>query len=61
MEAILSSISTVGFPIVAWIITFAYMQKQEQQHKEEVNNLTNVVKELSVTISSLQQLLEDKL
>lgn len=61
MQDLMTAIQTTGFPIAAWIFTFVYMQKQNGDHKEEVTALSSVIKELQVTVASLQQLLEDKL
>lgn len=61
MTEIMEAIQSVGFPIAAWCFTFLYMQKQSQDHKEEVKSLSEVIENLRITVASLQQLLEDKL
>lgn len=58
---ILGAISTIGFPIVACIMLFVYLQNESKNHKDEVNDLKNVISENNAILASLKQLIEDKL
>lgn len=58
---ILTAISTIGFPIVACVILFWYLQTESKNHKDEVNDLKNVISENNAILASLKQLIEDKL
>ena len=57
----LQAVSTVGFPIAACYILFTYMKKEQENHKEEVNGLKNVIAENNAILAQLKQLIEDKL
>ena len=61
INAGLSAISTVGFPIAACIIMFRYMNKEQENHKAEVDSLKTVLSENNVILAQLKQLIEDKL
>ena len=57
LQTITSLISSVGFPIVCCIALFVQMNKTTQQHKEEidklseaVNNNTNVMNQLKARL-----------
>lgn len=58
MEEILSAISTVGFPIAAWVITFLYMCKSNDRHKEEVDKLSDSYQKLASVLDRLTVMLE---
>lgn len=61
MEEVTTVISTVGFPIAMCILLFWYMQQQMKTHKEETDQLKNVINENNVILAGLKQLIEDKL
>lgn len=58
---VLSAISTIGFPIVACIMLFYYLQAESKNHKSEVDDLKAVISENNAILASLKQLIEDKL
>lgn len=60
-DAIVTAIGSVGFPIVFCILLFAYVREQTKTHKEEVDELKNVIAENNNILSALKQLIEDKL
>ena len=71
-QAITTLISTVGFPIAAfcwsaWMIkkerddSRSEMEKVRAEHKTEVQELTKVLSENNSILSSLKQLIEDKI
>lgn len=54
-------ISTIGFPIAACCAIFYMMNKEREDHKNEVNTLKDVISNINETLASLKQLIEDKL
>ena len=59
-QVILNAISTVGFPIVMCIILIYVVNKQNEEHKEEMskiteslNNNTLVIQHLTDTITGI--------
>lgn len=58
---IFSAISTIGFPIVACIMLFWYLQTESKNHKDEVADLKSVISENNTILAALKQLIEDKL
>lgn len=61
IDAIMTAIGSVGFPIVFCILLFAYVREQTKTHKEEVDELKNVIAENNNILAALKQLIEDKL
>ena len=62
-QVIINAISTVGFPIVMCIILLYSVNKQNEEHKEEMakiteslNNNTLVIQHLTDTISNINGL-----
>ena len=62
-QVIINAISTVGFPIVMCIILLYIVNKQNEEHKEEMakitaslNNNTLVIQHLTDTISNINGL-----
>lgn len=58
MEEIMQAISTVGFPIVAWLVTFTYMCKNDKMHKQEVDALSESFEKMSMLMESIKTLLQ---
>ena len=63
---ITQAIASVGFPIVACAVMFRYLEKEREDHKEEIasmtkalNENTNVIKELKNIIERLTDRKED--
>jgi hypothetical protein len=61
MEEITNFISSVGFPIGAYLLMFFYMKEQTKAHLEEVNELKSVINENTVMVNRLSQLIEDSM
>lgn len=61
MEEIAQIVSTTGFPIAMCVLLFIYMKEQMKTHKEETDQLKDVITENTIMLASLKQLLEDKL
>lgn len=60
IDIIVSAISTVGFPIAMCVIMFWFLNKEQQTHKEEMNELKDVIAKNNEVLASLKQLIEDK-
>ena len=60
IDIIVSAISTVGFPIAMCVIMFWFLNKEQQTHKEEMNELKDVISKNNEVLASLKQLIEDK-
>lgn len=52
-SALTTLISSVGFPIVACIALFMQNSKQEIQHREEMNELKNVIENNTLILKEL--------
>lgn len=50
---ILQAIGTVGFPIVATCALFWKMNKQDDDHKEEMNKVTEAVNNNTIALTKL--------
>ena len=50
MEEIVSTISTVGFPIFAFLLIFWYVNKKDEQQREELNALRDTILKLNDTV-----------
>ena len=66
-QVIINAISTVGFPIVMCLILLYVVNKQNEEHKEEMakiteslNNNTLVIQHLTDTITSVTKLESEK-
>ena len=57
---IMTAISTVGFPIAMCILIFWRMNKESEDHKQEVSTLKETIAENTTILAQLKQLLEDK-
>lgn len=51
---LITLISNLGFPIVMCILLFWRMNKQDEQHKLEIDNLTSVINDLKIVITELK-------
>ena len=54
-------ISTIGFPIAACCAIFYMMNKEREDHKNEITTLKDVISNINETLAALKQLIEDKL
>ncbi len=54
-------ISTIGFPIVMCIIIFKHLDKEREDHKEEISSLKDILSDTKNVIAELKQLIQDKL
>lgn len=50
---VLQAVSTVGFPIVCCGALFWYVNKQGEQHKEEMEKMTEALENNTIAITEL--------
>lgn len=60
-QMVITAISTVGFPIVMCGALFWKMDKQDKEHKEEMNKSTEAINNNTVALQKLMQMLRDKI
>jgi hypothetical protein len=60
-QTVSTLITSVGFPIAACCAIFYMMNKEREDHKNEVDSLKGVIADINETLSALKQLIEDKL
>lgn len=53
MQAVLSAISTVGFPIAACIAMFVMLDKERDNHKEEMSKVTEALNNNTIALNTL--------
>ena len=58
IQAILTAISTVGFPIVVAGAMFWKMNKQDEYHKQEMNKVTEAINNNTIALQKLIDKLE---
>lgn len=54
-------ISTLGFPIAMCIMMLYFLHQEQKNHKEEMNDLKDVISKNNEILASLKQLIDDKL
>lgn len=52
-------ISTLGFPIAVCLICFWYINKREEQHKEEIGELAKAINNNTIVMQKLVDRLGD--
>lgn len=60
-QMVITAISTVGFPIVMCGALFWKMDKQDKEHREEMNKSTEAINNNTVVLQKLMQMLSDKI
>ena len=60
-QMVITAISTVGFPIVMCGALFWKMDKQDKEHKEEMNKSTEAINNNTVALQKFMQMLSDKI
>lgn len=60
-DVIIQAISTVGFPIACCCLMFWFLNKEQETHKMEMNELKDVIAKNNEILASLKQLIQDKL
>lgn len=54
-NVIIQTISSVGFPIVACILLFLQMEKQDARHDEEVRKITESLNNNTIALTKLSE------
>lgn len=57
-EQIVSLVSTVGFPIVAYGAMFYYMVKQNKEHKEEMDKMSDALCSNTIALQKLTDIVD---
>lgn len=53
ISTITQFVSTLGFPIAVCLVCFWYINKREEQHKEEVTKLSEAINNNTVVMQKL--------
>ena len=61
MDEIVTAISTVGFPIVCTLMLMYLLIKENENHKEEMNQLKDTIAANTIVLKELKQLFTDML
>ena len=61
MDEIVTAISTVGFPIVCTLMLMYLLIKENENHKEEMNQLKDTIAANTIVLKELKQLFNDML
>lgn len=57
-ELLMNFITTLGFPIVVSCALFWYINKQNENHKEEINALRNTITDNTTILHELKELIK---
>lgn len=57
LQTVLEAVSTVGFPIVISLVLFWYINKKDEQHKEEIKSLKDSLDRNSSILDELKGLI----
>lgn len=57
-EILINAISTLGFPILASCALFWYINRQSENHKEEINALRDTLGENTTILHELKELIK---
>lgn len=58
IQMIMNMISTLGFPIVVAVALFWYINKQNENHKEEINGLRETIQDNTNILHELKELIK---
>ena len=58
VELIMNAITTLGFPIVVCAALFWYINKQNENHKEEINALRTTITDNTTILHELKELIK---
>lgn len=58
INTITQFIGTLGFPIAACCVLFWYLQKESQNHKDEMNNMKSAIDANTSIIAELKLLIQ---
>lgn len=57
-NAVIQSIGSVGFPIVACGVMFSYLEKEREAHRQEIESVTHALNENTKIIAELKTIIE---
>ena len=58
IQTVSQLIATLGFPIIACGALFWYINKQADQHAEEMNSMRSTIEENTSVLQSLKELIQ---
>lgn len=58
ITAITQVVANLGFPIAVCLACFWYINKQTEQHKQEMDNVTNAINNNTIALTKLVDKLE---
>lgn len=58
INTITQFIGTLGFPIAACCVLFWYLQKESENHKQEMNNMRDAINANTSIIAELKALIQ---
>lgn len=57
-QSVLTAVSTVGFPIVACIVLAVILYKQNEAHKQEMNEVKEAINNNTIALTKLTDKIE---
>lgn len=60
MQELINAIGTLGFPIVACCALFWQLNKTNENHKEEVKQLTTAIENNTIALTKIAERMDDK-
>ena len=60
VNAIMQLISNIGFPVAVCLICFWYINKQSEEHKAEIDELTNALNNNTLVMQRLADSLKQE-
>ena len=61
MQSVTQLISNIGFPIAATVALYMQLAKEQENHREEMNQLKDVIQANTVALVKLEEKLNEKL
>lgn len=55
VNSICQAIGSVGFPIIACVYLYLHMEKQDEQHKEEMGEITKALNNNTIALTKLTE------
>ena len=59
IQAITSLIGSLGFPIAACIVCFSMLNKEREEHKNEMNEVTKAIQNNTLALQALKDKLDN--
>ena len=58
INTVTQAISSFGFPILACIVMFKYLEKEREDHKEEMKSITKALNDNTAILNELKNVIE---